>query len=272
MVNSRRGFTLIELLVVIAIIALLLAILMPSLTMAKEHAKSLTCRTNFKTIGVAIHMYCDNNDGKLMTNADSGHPYTAFRGDKSYASGPKGRTPMKLGLLYETGLIETGEIFYCPSNRQDGALYKSYTTPGEWGTLPQDYNGSGSGSGNNWVRTGCSYYPQSRRSTQAIAGKEYSGVASVQSNLSPTKSMVTDIIWSWGGIAHTKNSKPRAFNAVFGDGHVTSTVDSNPQEVFDSVYSGVLDYDLWFESAGNSRTIRPEDDKYFHIILGLLEP
>lgn len=57
-----RGFTLIELLVVIAIIALLLAILMPSLRKAKEAAKSIVCRNHLKTLGMSNQIYSSDND------------------------------------------------------------------------------------------------------------------------------------------------------------------------------------------------------------------
>ena len=66
---------------------------------------------------------------------------------------------MKLGLLYETGVISEPQIFYCPSNSCDWLRYESYTDPAPWGTLPQNYN-TRNGE-NNWVRTGYSYYPQS---------------------------------------------------------------------------------------------------------------
>jgi prepilin-type N-terminal cleavage/methylation domain-containing protein len=59
-----KGFTLIELLVVIAIIALLLAISLPSLRMAKETANGIVCKSNLRQLGTIWKMYADVNDGK----------------------------------------------------------------------------------------------------------------------------------------------------------------------------------------------------------------
>jgi prepilin-type N-terminal cleavage/methylation domain-containing protein len=55
------GFTLIELLVVISIIALLLSILMPALTKAKDAARAIVCQSNLKQSGVAFMMYAVEN-------------------------------------------------------------------------------------------------------------------------------------------------------------------------------------------------------------------
>lgn len=60
--RKRNGFTLVELLVVVAIIALLIAILLPSLGHARESAKSATCLSYLRTFGTAFEIYAKQND------------------------------------------------------------------------------------------------------------------------------------------------------------------------------------------------------------------
>lgn len=62
----KRGFTLIELLVVIAIIAILMSILMPALSRARELGKRAVCLNNVKQLQFAWMMYADDHDGRLV--------------------------------------------------------------------------------------------------------------------------------------------------------------------------------------------------------------
>jgi len=61
--RKNKGFTLVELLVVISIIALLLAILIPTMRKAQEQARFVICKSNLQQIGLAGIMYLQANDG-----------------------------------------------------------------------------------------------------------------------------------------------------------------------------------------------------------------
>jgi prepilin-type N-terminal cleavage/methylation domain-containing protein len=83
--HKVNGFTLVELLVVIAVIALLMAILLPALTKAKEQGKRAVCLTHIKQLQLAWNMYCDANNEKVPVG-DVGYSWTF---PSNYQGGPQ---------------------------------------------------------------------------------------------------------------------------------------------------------------------------------------
>jgi prepilin-type N-terminal cleavage/methylation domain-containing protein/prepilin-type processing-associated H-X9-DG protein len=63
--RTERGFTLVELLVVIGIIAVLIALLMPSLSAARSHATTIQCGANLHSIGQAMQQYANDFKGRV---------------------------------------------------------------------------------------------------------------------------------------------------------------------------------------------------------------
>lgn len=70
--RKRTAFTLIELLVVVAIIALLVSILVPSLSAAREQARAVNCMANMQSIGRELYYYAEKHQSYLPGPTTSG--------------------------------------------------------------------------------------------------------------------------------------------------------------------------------------------------------
>ena len=139
--RPARGFTLVELLVVIGIIAVLISILLPTLSRARESAKRTQCLSNLRQMATFMNMYANQYRGAVpigYSGAASGNVSLSSNYYLSRSSGsglpdqdpPKKVRYMGLGLLLKAGYVKEGAgnasamIFYCPSF--DGDLFHSF--------------------------------------------------------------------------------------------------------------------------------------------------
>lgn len=149
--KQNKAFTLIELLVVIAIIALLLAVIVPAVKMAKRKAGAAVCLTNVKNLSLAWFTYQGENDGKLMSSNPGGltswiqPPYReGEKWDKTscdaWALAPPvtdedEKRGIAAGVMYQQMDIDNFDTYHCPvdmrkSKRDLTSAFRSYSIAG----------------------------------------------------------------------------------------------------------------------------------------------
>jgi prepilin-type N-terminal cleavage/methylation domain-containing protein/prepilin-type processing-associated H-X9-DG protein len=123
-----RAFSLIELLVVIGIIAILIAILVPTLAVARAQAKRTACLSNLRQIGIAIQAYASENDGRIPFGPTAPPFYptnlyprtgcvTSLLSIRTGISG--GPEMVGLGLMLQSQLKRTPRVLFCPAVDQE---------------------------------------------------------------------------------------------------------------------------------------------------------
>jgi prepilin-type N-terminal cleavage/methylation domain-containing protein/prepilin-type processing-associated H-X9-DG protein len=113
---KTKAFTLIELLVVIAIIAVLMAILMPSLRAAKDHSRRIHCVSNVKYLALGWFMYQDDNDGELVPGHTNPGNWVLRPAEGDTVEQKK--QAIRDGLLYPYVGKEV-DVYACPSDQRE---------------------------------------------------------------------------------------------------------------------------------------------------------
>jgi prepilin-type N-terminal cleavage/methylation domain-containing protein/prepilin-type processing-associated H-X9-DG protein len=109
---KSRAFTLIELLVVISIIALLATLLLPSVSLVRNQAKSLSCQNRLRQVGLCFLNYSIDNRGSFPWGAvgnDWSVWYKAITGTNTGESG--------IANYNASGASEWGNLFFCTEDK-----------------------------------------------------------------------------------------------------------------------------------------------------------
>lgn len=144
--RRSRAFTLVELLVVIGIVALLIAMLLPALSVARANSRAVACLSNLRQMAVAAQAYCNDNGGRFPVaywTAANDPIYTGFNWDFTVVRDVSANTTVvRPGLLWHgagdaPGLaVQQCPAYEPPAGTDGGDPYTGY-----------NYNTSGVGHG-----------------------------------------------------------------------------------------------------------------------------
>ena len=119
-----RGFTLVELLVVIGIIALLIGVLMPTLTRSRESARRAACLSNLRQVHLGFNFYAGNNRDQVPLGYRAG-----FKQFNSMVYSMTTKRRVLFGWLYDENLMREPRVYFCPTESNPQSMLATEMNP-----------------------------------------------------------------------------------------------------------------------------------------------
>ncbi len=130
--TEPRAFTLIELLVVISIIVLLIALLLPALMASREAARRAVCGSNLRQLSAGTVVYANEHMAFLPPMLGFNSQLNELRWNhwSRWGALKSGNGPLawqNYGHLWGHGTIASPQVLYCPSQKQAGFQFDTYS-------------------------------------------------------------------------------------------------------------------------------------------------
>lgn len=226
----KRYFSLIELLIVIAIIAILVAMLLPALSRAKEMGKRVECLSQERDFGTAMGMFASDFKRKYPKGQAAINGTGIFT---SYTVG--GDIAYGLGKLRIMEYLTTSETLYCPSWEHPYIQYGKRSADKDYG----GWRKPGSGKGGPKKQRQTSYYYRS--TFPGLNGNEF---RSAKLGIEPGSEPIVSEHWARrtadgnlgaGALSHWAEG----YNVLFLDGHASWKDDRAHKTIIDASKDGM---------------------------------